>query len=114
MGGVSGLAGRWWPVHDPGHRPEKEEQGVQLQKSLWNHSGQAGSELEPMWSPLGSMWSRFGHAWNQFGRVGNQFGRVWNQFGNDERGQDMVEYTMLLAFVCLAAAALVTRVRHSL
>jgi len=60
------------------------------------------------------MWSRFGHAWNQFGRVGNQFGRVWNQFGNDERGQDMVEYTMLLAFVCLASAALFTGVGQSL
>ena len=94
---------------------------MQLQKSLWNHSGQAGSELEPMWSPLGSMWSRFGHAWSQFGRVGSrfgrvgsQFGRVWNQFGNDERGQDMVEYTMLLAFVCLASAALFIGVGQSL
>jgi Flp pilus assembly pilin Flp len=31
---------------------------------------------------------------------------LWSQFVNDERGQDLVEYTLLLAFVCLASAAL--------
>ncbi len=29
-----------------------------------------------------------------------------NQFLNDEQGQDLIEYTLLLAFVCLASAAL--------
>ena len=28
------------------------------------------------------------------------------QFVRDEQGQDLVEYTLLLAFVCLASAAL--------
>jgi Flp pilus assembly pilin Flp len=27
-------------------------------------------------------------------------------FAEDEQGQDLIEYTLLLAFVCLAAAAL--------
>jgi len=27
-------------------------------------------------------------------------------FVNDEQGQDLIEYTLLLAFVCLASAAL--------
>jgi len=29
-----------------------------------------------------------------------------NQFFRDEQGQDLIEYTLLLAFVCLASAAL--------
>jgi Flp pilus assembly pilin Flp len=28
------------------------------------------------------------------------------QFFRDEQGQDLIEYTLLMAFVCLAAAAL--------
>jgi Flp pilus assembly pilin Flp len=28
------------------------------------------------------------------------------EFLNDEQGQDLIEYTMLLAFVCLASATL--------
>ena len=28
------------------------------------------------------------------------------RFAHDEQGQDLVEYTLLLAFVCLASAAL--------
>lgn len=33
-------------------------------------------------------------------------GRVLRNFANDEQGQDLIEYTLLLAFVCLASAAL--------
>ena len=29
-----------------------------------------------------------------------------NQFLQDQQGQDLIEYTLLLAFVCLATAAL--------
>ena len=29
-----------------------------------------------------------------------------NQFLRDEQGQDLIEYTLLLAFVCLGAATL--------
>jgi len=32
--------------------------------------------------------------------------KIWNGFLNDEQGQDLIEYTLLLAFVCLASAAL--------
>ena len=32
--------------------------------------------------------------------------KMWNGFLNDEQGQDLIEYTLLLAFVCLASAAL--------
>jgi Flp pilus assembly pilin Flp len=32
--------------------------------------------------------------------------RFRNGFWRDERGQDLVEYSLLLAFVCLAGAAL--------
>ena len=32
--------------------------------------------------------------------------RVIGSFWKDERGQDMVEYTLLMAFVCLASAAM--------
>ena len=31
---------------------------------------------------------------------------MWTRFLNDEQGQDLIEYTLLLAFVCLASAAL--------
>jgi len=31
---------------------------------------------------------------------------VLHRFLNDEQGQDLIEYTLLLAFVCLASAAL--------
>jgi Flp pilus assembly pilin Flp len=31
---------------------------------------------------------------------------MWNRFLSDEQGQDLIEYTLLLAFVCLASAAL--------
>ena len=37
-----------------------------------------------------------------------------NQFLQDQQGQDLIEYTLLLAFVCLATAALfMTRVAAS-
>jgi len=32
--------------------------------------------------------------------------QLMNRFLRDEEGQDLVEYTLLLAFVCLASAAL--------
>lgn len=32
--------------------------------------------------------------------------RIWNTFWKQEEGQDLIEYTLLLAFVALAAAAL--------
>jgi len=32
--------------------------------------------------------------------------KIWNGFLKDEQGQDLIEYTLLLAFVCLASAAL--------
>ena len=31
---------------------------------------------------------------------------LFNQFLNDESGQDLIEYTLLMAFVALASAAL--------
>jgi Flp pilus assembly pilin Flp len=30
----------------------------------------------------------------------------WTKFRTDERGQDLIEYTLMLAFVALASAAL--------
>jgi Flp pilus assembly pilin Flp len=36
-----------------------------------------------------------------------------NSFLKDEQGQDLIEYTLLLAFVALAAAALFTNVGGS-
>ena len=36
------------------------------------------------------------------------------QFVRDEEGQDLVEYTLLLAFVCLASAALFINAGNSL
>ena len=32
--------------------------------------------------------------------------RLLNQFIRDEQGQDLIEYTLLLAFVCLTSATL--------
>jgi Flp pilus assembly pilin Flp len=32
--------------------------------------------------------------------------KILRNFGREEHGQDLVEYTLLLAFVCLASAAL--------
>jgi Flp pilus assembly pilin Flp len=32
--------------------------------------------------------------------------RLLNNFLRDEQGQDLIEYTLLLAFVCLSSAAL--------
>ena len=32
--------------------------------------------------------------------------KLLNRFFRDEQGQDLIEYTLLLAFVCLASAAL--------
>jgi len=32
--------------------------------------------------------------------------KVIRDFSKDEQGQDLIEYTLLLAFVCLASAAL--------
>jgi Flp pilus assembly pilin Flp len=31
---------------------------------------------------------------------------MWNNFLRDEQGQDLIEYTLLLAFVAMASAAL--------
>jgi len=31
---------------------------------------------------------------------------LWNRFLREEQGQDLIEYTLLLAFVCLGTAAL--------
>jgi Flp pilus assembly pilin Flp len=36
------------------------------------------------------------------------------RFVRDEQGQDLIEYTLLLAFVCLASAALFIRAGDSL
>jgi len=36
------------------------------------------------------------------------------QFAREEKGQDLVEYTLLLAFVCLASAALFIQAGTSL
>jgi len=35
-------------------------------------------------------------------------------FLNDEQGQDLIEYTLFLAFVCIASAALFTSAGNSL
>ncbi len=32
--------------------------------------------------------------------------QLWKRFWNEEDGQDLVEYTLLLAFIALASAAL--------
>jgi Flp pilus assembly pilin Flp len=36
-----------------------------------------------------------------------------NQFWNDEEGQDLIEYTLVLAFVALSSAALFTKAGSS-
>ncbi len=36
----------------------------------------------------------------------NILGKTLIEFLNDEQGQDLIEYTMLLAFVCLGSAVL--------
>ena len=36
----------------------------------------------------------------------NLISKILIEFMNDEQGQDLIEYTMLLAFVCLASAVL--------
>ena len=38
---------------------------------------------------------------------------ISNRFLNDERGQDLIEYTLLMAFVALASAAVFTGVGGS-
>lgn len=38
----------------------------------------------------------------------------WTRFFEEEQGQDLVEYTLLLAFVCLASAALFISAGQSL
>ncbi len=40
--------------------------------------------------------------------------KLMMRFIGEEEGQDMVEYTLLLAFVCLASAALFINVGQSL
>lgn len=39
--------------------------------------------------------------------------RFTQKFSSDEQGQDLIEYTLLLAFVALASAALLTNVGAS-
>jgi Flp pilus assembly pilin Flp len=38
--------------------------------------------------------------------MSSSFRRQFNSFLKDEQGQDLIEYTLLLAFVALASAAL--------
>jgi len=38
----------------------------------------------------------------------------WTQFWSDDRGQDLIEYTLMLAFVALASAALFTSAGSSI
>jgi Flp pilus assembly pilin Flp len=39
--------------------------------------------------------------------MNNNLLRLLHAFWNDEQGQDLIEYTLLMAFVALASAALV-------
>jgi Flp pilus assembly pilin Flp len=39
---------------------------------------------------------------------------LWTRFWSDERGQDLIEYTLMLAFVALASAALFAGAGHSI
>jgi Flp pilus assembly pilin Flp len=39
---------------------------------------------------------------------------LWSEFASEERGQDLVEYSLLMAFVCLASAALFIGVGQSI
>jgi Flp pilus assembly pilin Flp len=36
--------------------------------------------------------------------------KLFNRFVQEESGQDMVEYVLILAFVCVGAAAIITTV----
>jgi Flp pilus assembly pilin Flp len=38
---------------------------------------------------------------------------LWKRFRSDARGQDLIEYTLVLAFVALASAALFASAGHS-
>jgi len=38
----------------------------------------------------------------------------WTRFWNDEQGQDLIEYTLMLAFVALASAALFSSASSSI
>jgi Flp pilus assembly pilin Flp len=40
------------------------------------------------------------------GRKSSQMKNLFVRFFREEQGQDLIEYTLLMAFVCLAAAAL--------
>src|SRR5260370_11873781 len=53
--------------------------------------GEGAGNEERIMQPRKSLWIKFG--------------RFCSQVGKDERGQSMVEYSLLLAFVCLAGAA---------
>jgi Flp pilus assembly pilin Flp len=39
--------------------------------------------------------------------------RLWSRFRSGEQGQDLIEYTLMLAFVALASAALFVSAGHS-
>jgi len=43
-----------------------------------------------------------------------QFNILWKRFLREQSGQDLIEYTLLLAFVALAAAALFPGVAGSI
>jgi Flp pilus assembly pilin Flp len=55
------------------------------------------SFVKKHWQPI--------HRWTQTGDLGTNMMFLRN-FWNDEQGQDLIEYTLLLAFVALASAAL--------
>ena len=44
--------------------------------------------------------------WQKSKLAGGNCGRTIDGFLHDDQGQDLIEYTLLLAFVCLASAAL--------
>ena len=54
----------------------------------------------------------------ELGRAGGKVVRsemsFWKVFWQDQRGQDLVEYSLLMAFVCLAAAAMFIGVGRTL
>ena len=39
---------------------------------------------------------------------------LWTRFWGDDRGQDLIEYSLMLAFVALAAAPLFAGAGHSI
>ncbi len=43
----------------------------------------------------------------------NLLSKTLCEFLKDEQGQDLIEYTLLLAFVCLASAGLFVNAGHS-